>query len=422
MWFRRGVSLILCIGCSIGPMHAQAADAGGDGPDAAAYGQALGYPVAPRGQANVQRFMVGSYSHFDAIYPARAIAKPPVPRPLHPSLTPLSFAYAFRDQSHTLDDYLSRNPATGLLIARGDTILFERYQFGRTAADRMTSQSMAKTVVAMLVGVAIEEHAIRSVDDPADACVRELAGTELGRTPIRALLHMASGIAFTETYDSHDDDALLSHLLFSPAGPGPASAVARFSTRTAPPDTVWHYAGLNTEVLGLVLARATGQSLASYLQSRIWQPMEAEADASWTTDGTGQEVAYCCLNAVLRDYARFGLLLASGGALGGRQIIPRQWLVDATTAPAPNAAVAPGPNGQTWGYGYQTWLMPGPRHDVALMGVHGQRVFIDPPSGLVLVQTAVRVSPTRSEGDVELNALWRGLLEQLGPIRSQPGR
>lgn len=131
--------------------------------------------------------MVGSYSHFDAIYPARAVAKPPVPSRLQLSLTALRLAYTFQNQSHTLDDYLSRNPATGLLIARGDTILFERYQYGRTAADRMTSQSMAKTVVAMLVGIAIDEHAIRSVDDPADAYVPELAGTEPGRTPIRAL-------------------------------------------------------------------------------------------------------------------------------------------------------------------------------------------------------------------------------------------
>lgn len=413
---------MVCVGCFSGSMHARAADSSGDGPDAAAYGQALGYPVALRGQANTQRFMVGSYSHFDAIYPSRTIAKPPVPSPLRASRMPASFAYVFHNQLYTLDSYLSRNPATGLLIARGNTVLFERYQYGRTAADRMTSQSMAKTVVAMLVGIAIEEHAIRSVDDPADAYVPELGGTELGRTPIRALLHMASGIAFTETYDGHDDIALLSRLLFAPSGPGPVSSVARFSNRTAPPDTVWHYAGLNTELLGLVLVRATGQSLASYLQSRIWQPMGAEADASWTTDGTGQEIAYCCFNAVLRDYARFGLLLASGGAVGGRQIIPSQWLADATTASAPNAALAPGSNSQAWGYGYQTWLMPGPQREIAMMGVHGQRVFIDPPSGLVLVQTAVRVSATRSEGDIELNALWRGLLEHGGPNRTQPHR
>lgn len=409
--------MLLCAAFAVAglPGSWAVADTIDGGPDAAAYGQALGYPVAQPGQNNVQHFMVGSYSHFDAIYPARVVARSPAPRPLMPAASPLSLAYVFRGQPHTLDDYLSRNPATGLLVARGGTVLFERYQYGRTAADRMTSQSMAKTVVAMLVGIAVAEHAIRSVDDWADAYVPELAGTELGRTPIRALLHMASGIAFSETYDGTDDNAQLGRLLFSRSGPGTAAAVARFSTRIATPDTVWHYAGLNTEVLGLVLARATGQPLASYLQSRIWQPMGAEADASWTTDHSGQEIAYCCLNATVRDYARFGLLLAAGGVAEGRQVIPRQWLADATTAPGPNVAVAPGPAGQSWGYGYQTWLMPGPRHDLALMGVHGQRIFVDPSFGLVLVQTAVRVGPTRSEGDAELTALWRALLQQAGP-------
>ena len=383
------------------------------GPDAAAYGQASNYPVAPRGQANTQRFMVGSYSTYDAIYPARVVTRAAVPQPLQPPSVPFAVSYEFRGQPHTLEDYLARNPATGLLVARGNAILFERYQYGRIAADRMTSQSMAKTVVAMLVGIAVAEHAIRSVDDPAATYVPELEGTELGRTPLRALLHMTSGLAFAEGYDGADDNAALGRMLFSPGGPAPAAAVARFSTRTAPPGTVWHYAGVNTEVLGLVLARATGQPLATYLQTRIWHPMGAEADASWTIDHSGQEVAYCCLNATLRDYARFGLLLAGNGAAGGKQVIPRQWLVDAATAPGPNTAVAPGPAGQSWGYGYHTWLMPGPRHGLAMEGIHGQRVFIDPPSGLVLVQTAVRVAATHNEGDVELLALWRSLVRQV---------
>ena len=218
------------------PSARATADTVEGGPDAAAYGQALGYPIASPGRNNVQRFLVGSYSHFDAIYPARIVARALLPRPLKPAPVALSVAYTFRGQPHTVADYLARNAATGLLVARGGTILFERYQYGRTATDRMTSQSVAKTVVAMLVGIAISEHAIRSVDDQVAAYVPELAGTELGGTPIRALLHMASGIAFTETYDGKDDDALLSRFLFSRNGPDPVAAVARFSIRTAPPE------------------------------------------------------------------------------------------------------------------------------------------------------------------------------------------
>lgn len=406
--------LILAV-LAVLPPQARAVEHTDGGPDAVAYGQALGYPVAPRGKANEQRFMVSSYSHFDAVYPARMVAKPAVPSPLRTDPVPLTLEYPFRGHVHTLDDYLARNPTTGLLIARNGTILFERYQYGRTQADRMLSQSMVKTVVAMLVGIAVAEQAIRSVDDVAGAYLPELAETELGRTPIRALLQMNAGLQFTETYDGTDDNARLGALLFARGGPGPVAAVAQFNTRVAPLGALWHYAGLNTEVLGLVLARATGQSVSAYLQSRIWQPMGAEADASWTIDYSGQEIAYCCLSATLRDYARLGLMLAAGGAANGRQIIPRSWLEAAATASDSNTSVAPGPAGSSWGYGYQVWLMPGPRRNLALMGVHGQRILVDRAAGLVLVHTAVRLKPGTDDGDVELIALWRALLRKLVP-------
>ncbi len=383
------------------------------GPDAAGYGQALGYPAAQLGQqVNSQPYMVGSYSHYDAVFPAHTVAKAPNPSPWRRSPQELTLSYSFRGAVYTVQDYLDRNPATGLLIARGDTILFEHYQYGRTDGDRFLSHSMAKTVTAMLIGIALAEGAIHSIDDPASRYVPELTGSELGATPLRALLHMASGTAFTEVYDGHDDNAALGRALFGRAGPGPVAAVMAFNSRIAPPDTLWHYASVNTEVLGLALARATGQSLADYLQSRIWQKMGAEADAKWTVDNTGQEIGYCCLNATLRDYARFGRLLAEGGAAGGQQIIPRQWIMDATARPEPGSALASSGPGFGWGYGYQTWLLPGSRHDFALEGIHGQRVFIDPQAGLVLVQTAVRVAPSHNPGDNELVALWNSLVQQ----------
>jgi CubicO group peptidase (beta-lactamase class C family) len=384
------------------------------GLDAAAYGQGAGYPTASRrADINSQPFMVGSYSHYDALFPTHIVAKSETPSPWQRSATPLSVSYTYQNGNYTLQDYLSHNPTTGLLIARGDTILFEQYQYGRTDQDRFLSHSMAKTILAMLVGIAVSEHAIRSIDDPAAAYVPELAGTELGQTPLRALLHMASGIAFTETYDGHDDNATLGRALFTRGGPGPVAAVAQFNTRVAPPDTLFHYAGVNPEVLGLVLTRATGQTLAAYLQTRLWQPMGAEADGKWTVDVTGQEIAYGAFNAGLRDYARLGRLLAAGGMMNGRQIIPGDWLRDATSRPPLGSALAEsGP--LPWGYGYLTWLMPGARHAFALEGIHGQRVFVDPVSKLVLVHTAVRVAPSHNPREAELVALWNALLRQEG--------
>ena len=170
------------------------------GPDAPGYGSEAGYPIGPPGHTNEQRFMVGSYSHLDAVLPATVVAPAATPSAWRRAPGELSLSYSFGGATHTLADYLASNPVTGLLIARGDTILFERYQYGRTDRDRFTSQSMAKTLVGTMIGVAAGEGLIKSIDDPAGRYAAGLAGTELGRTPIRALLHMASGVPFTENY------------------------------------------------------------------------------------------------------------------------------------------------------------------------------------------------------------------------------
>src|ERR1051326_1405985 len=264
----------------------------------------------------------------------------------------------------------------------------------------MLSQSMAKTITAMLMGIAVQDGAIRSIDQPASDYVPGLAGTEYGKTPIRALLHMASGVAFNEVYDAPGDNRHLSEMLFSRAAPGPARALATFNTREVPPDTRFHYAGSETEVLGLVLTAAVKMPLPDYLASRIWRPIGAEADADWTIDASGQETAFCCITAVVRDWARVGMMMANDGAWNGQQIVPKQWVLDATTVQAP--FLAPGVATRYRGYGYQTWLLPGPRREFALLGIHGQRIYVDPAAKLLLVQTAVSVKASGDPADFEL--------------------
>lgn len=380
------------------------------GPDAAAYGQAEGYPTGPQSALLPQRFMVGNYSHFDRLFAAHTVQKAAQPSPLRRAPQELSLTYYFRGAGYSLTDYLARNPTTGLLIAQNDTILFEHYQYGRTDHDRILSQSMAKTITAMLLGIAVSEGKIRSIDEPAADYVPALANTEFGRTSIRDLLHMASGIAFTETYDGHDDSADFGRALFGLASPGPAAAIAHYNTRAEPPGTHFHYAGINTEVLGLVVANAVHMSLADYLQRRIWQPMGAEADATWVVDRSGAEAAFCCFSATLRDWARLGLLLANDGALNGRQIIPRDWIVAATTVGAP--WLAPGTATAGNGYGYQVWLLSGPRREFVLLGIHGQAVFVDPAAHLVMVHTAVRLKAAGDPGLAEQYALWRAVAQR----------
>lgn len=322
-------------------------------------------------------------------------------------------SYTFNSDRFSIDDYLRRNPTTGLLIAKDHTILYEHYQYARTDRDRFLSQSMAKTITAMLIGIAVAEHRIKSVDDLALAYVPGLTNTEYGKTSIRDLLHMSSGVSFTEIYDGKDDVARLWVDLFGGSGKDPAASVAQFNTRATPSATKWHYASVETEILGLVLRAAIGKPVADYLGEKIWQQIGTEAEATWAIDETGQEVTFCCFNAVLRDYARLGRLLAHDGAWDGRQVIPRQWLIDATTVQPTDAYLAPRVATPFFGYGYQAWIFPGEPRRFALLGIRGQMILVDPASKLVMVHTAVRQKPSDRAANAETIALWLAAVAQL---------
>jgi len=384
------------------------------GPDAEEFGAGMGYPKGNPATFRSARWQVGSFSHLDEIFRGRLIHKAPTPSRLVRVAEP-RITWTSRGAELTLDDYLSRNPTTGLLIARGDTIFVERYQYGRTDRQRFTSWSMAKTVTAMLIGIAIDEGLIWSVDDLAAAYVPALVGTEYGRTSLRHLLQMSSGVRFNEDASpGFVSDDVIQFVLdtYMRVGPGGVGAVTSFNDRERPAGTKFSYASVETLVLGLVLARATGRPVAEYLQEKIWQPIGAEADATWLVDNSGQEATHCCLNAVLRDYARLGLLLAHDGNWRGRQIIPAAWVLDATTVHLDQPHLWPGTATPNEGYGYQTWILPGERRTFMLWGAHGQRMYVDPRSKLVMVNTAVR------KPDLyllqEMGALWTALVRQLG--------
>jgi len=378
------------------------------GPDAAFYGAERGYPASV---IYHPRNFVGAFSHHDRIWEHRTVLRAVAPRPLQRAAAEPAVRYRHGGRERTLDDYLEHNPATGLLVMQGDSILVERYRYGRHDRHRLASFSMAKTVTAMLVGVALAEGRLRSLDDPAGAYVPELAGSAYGKTSIRHLLQMSSGVRFRESGGGPDIGRLwldtVGHM-----GPGGAHALRPFDERARQPGALFAYASAETQLLGLVVSRAVARPLAEYLQQKIWQPMGAEADASWLVDAAGQEAAYCCLNAVLRDYARLALLLADDGRRDGREIIPAAWVREATTVPEDRPDLHGVWPDTGFGYGYQTWVFPGPRRMFALIGVHGQAIYVDPASRLVLVHTAVR--PVLEDPNRETLALWQALVAQLG--------
>ena len=375
------------------------------GPNAAENGEAQKYPVGSRETMDQPEYLVGSYSHFDTIFPAKAVPRPDNIWTFRRSPREPEIHYYYHGEQFSLGDYLKRSPTTGLLIARDDTILFEHYQYGRTDRDRLTSQSMVKTIVAMLFGIVMSEGRIRSVDDLAAAYVPELKGSEYGKTPIRDLLHMSSGMTVNESSDQAD--------VLSWSVKNDGEMIAQINTRAATPGTRFSYNGIDTEVLALILHSVIDRSLSDYLSEKVWKPIGAESDASWIIDSSGQEVGYFGFNAVLRDYARFGRLLAWDGCWQGNQIVPKQWIIDATTNRNSDPQLAPGAATPFLGYGYQVWILPESRRMFALLGAHGQYIFVDPTSKLVMVQTAVRPKPISPE-DAETFHLWLTIVKQLG--------
>ena len=375
------------------------------GPELNRYADAQGrYPRATRASWSSPAASVDGFSRLDEIFPANTSARAAAPRPGRRPLagTPVGAP---------IDDYLARNPVTGLLIAREDVILAERYQYGRGEAHRFTAFSMAGGLLALMAGIALQERRLR-LDDPAQLYVPALAGSAYGATPVRHLLTMSSGMRPRDELSADDAEGM-----GLPGGwePGGARAARLFEERLAPPGERWHPSVGDAFVLALVLRAVAGQPLCDYFSDRVWKPIGAEADASWIIDRSGQELGFTGFNAVLRDYARLGAMLARQGRADYRQVVSAAWLRE-----LPRAQVSARQTGRGWGYGYQSWVFTENDGSFAWLGERGQALMVDPARRLVLVQTAVRPQ-SRDGGLAETVALWQSLRRAHQPLRLPAG-
>ena len=399
------------------------------GPRAEALGIKEGFPVADpllRGQPGEpldMKYRVGAFSHFDDQYRTHRVARAAAQWCFTYAVADVHYRYKGADQ--TIEDYLARQPVTGLLIAKDQAILQERYQYGRSDRDRLFSGSMAKSITGLLIGLAIADGSIKSVDDAVQDYVPELQGTEYGKTSLRDLLHMSSGVKFGEEANGDQDlDRLWGGMvlgrrswidwLLGRSAPQRSTidTISAFNQRIAPAGTEFHYASIEPAVLGLVVERATSRTLSDYLHEKVWSQIGAEADGAWLVNAQGGEVAWTFFGAVLRDYARLGRLLAHDGKWDGRQIIPAQWMIEATTTRPSDRYLSPGVSSpQALGYGYLMWLLPGSRRQFVLLGGYGHRIFIDPAAKLIMVQTGVDGSIDQSD---EPGRLWAAVVTKFG--------
>ena len=389
-------------------------------PDEELLGKAQGYPVGTASTWYNNPNRVGSWSALHTVpglkmrHVSRSSEIRRLPKAAHlPAVT-----YRYRDTNYTLTDYLERQRATGLLILKNGEIVAEHYRYGRKDDARYLSFSVAKSVTALLVGMALERGHIASLDDKAEKYTKALAGSPYGATTVRQLLRMSSGLTFTERYDNKDDIARLTRATAGNAFAGtPTDVLKSITERHSPAGQKFVYASGETDVLGRILTGATGKNMGDLTRDWLWQPLGSEHDAYWRIGADGQEMAYGYFNASLRDWARLGLMVANDGKVGDKQLLSREFLLDATDPARQPEAFKPRKASPYTGYGYQFWLLPMKERTFAMLGVHGQTIYMQPASGIVAVITSAweqasgRQDPQPSE---ERDAFWRGVLRSLG--------
>jgi len=358
---------------------------------------------------------VSNFRHMDQIFPAEPIAGAPRRSEFRRRERPLRVRYRFGGEERNLGGFLRRVSATGLLVVKDGRIVHERYLQGGAPGSRFTSWSMAKSFVATLVGQALAEGRIESLEDLIGDYVPELAGGAYGSVPIRHVLQMSSGIDFDETYDSRFSDINLFFLKLFVLGRSAGSVIGDYDS-AGPSGREFHYASIDTQALGMLVSAVYGRPLTEVLEERLWHRLGG-ASAYWNiddTDGSGTPIAFCCLNARLRDYARLGQLYLQQGRWRGERLLPAGWVRRATTPGAP--FLQPGALPERYGsrgYQYQWWVPKGSRREYFAAGIWGQYIYVSEPDGVVIVRTAA--DPDYREHGEESIAVFRAIGDALNP-------
>jgi CubicO group peptidase (beta-lactamase class C family) len=328
-----------------------------------------------------------NFREMSTVYPVRVIRRAPTPSPLEPGpAITLPEEFEFGGRRLNTADFLAEMETTGLIVVRDGRVAFESYWLGNDATTQSIAWSVSKSFVSALIGIAVGEGAIASVEDPVTRYAPELAGGAYDGVRLKDVLQMSSGARWNEDYSDPKSDIGAYGQVMS--GGGSLDAFAAGLVRERPPGTFNRYNSTDTHVLGLVLRRATKRSLAEYLRKKLWQPLGMEADAFWMVDTAGAEMAGVGLNAVLRDYARLGCCYLNGGAWNGVQVVPSDWVQASVTPDAPH--LRPGVRESAllpMGYGYQWWL-PDDSGVFSAIGVYNQFVWVDPATRTVIAKTS----------------------------------
>ena len=315
---------------------------------------------------------------------------------LYSSKTPLNFEngapldlpieFRFQSQSVNVNEYLNRTDVTALLILKDGKIRYENYWLTGGEQVKWLSMSVGKSYISALIGIALDQNYINSIEDPVTMYVPQLKQSAYDGVRIKDILQMSSGASWNEDYGDPNSDINRSVRIFALGGS--LDEFAASLTNENKPGTFNRYNSTDTQVLGMLLREATGISVTQYMQKMLWDPIGAEDDAYWLLDSEDMEVAYGGLNATARDYAKLGELYRLKGKLNGKQILSSDWVNASIKPDAPH--LMPGENilsDYPLGYGYQWWI-PDTSGDFMAIGVYNQFIYISPNNNTVIVQLA----------------------------------
>ncbi len=299
----------------------------------------------------------------------------------------LPTSFDFYGEAINSADYLDYTHTGSLLVMQHGKIRYEKYFRGETASDQHISFSVAKSFISATFGVAVAEGKI-DIEKNADDYLPMLKGSGYEGVRVKDILQMSSGVAFNEDYA--DLNSAINRFGRILALGGSFDKFAASLENEVPPGTRRLYVSIDTQVLGMILREATGRSITDYMQEKLWQPMGAESDAYWVTDSHNMEMALGGLNAIARDYGRFGQLALQGGQRDGQTIIPAQGMQDSLKTDAAHLKAKEDERSlDNWGYGYQWWMPPEtPEHPGIFMavGIYDQYIYIDRQRELVIVK------------------------------------
>ena len=345
--------------------------------------------------------IVGNFRAMDTMFQTAPVRRADRPYAFARAPRELPRSYQYKGESKDLARFLEETWTTGLVVVQDGAIAHEQYFRGQAAQSKTISWSVAKSFISALVGIAIAEGRIKNIGDPISDYVPRLKGSAYDGVAIKHVLHMASGVRFNEDYGDFWSD--INRLGRAIAFNTSLDEFVASLEREYEPGSCHHYVSMDTQALGMLLRAATGETLASYLERRIWKKIGMESDAYWLIDSKGMELAFGGLNAVLRDYARFGQLYLNEGVWEGQQVVPRGWLRAATVHSAPRECPRRAPS-MGLGYGYQWWIPPG-EGDYLAIGVYNQFVYVHPRHRVVIAKSSAYPDYNRDGTDKELESI-----------------